>query len=201
MGGTMRSTFLAAPGGFFLRPYSRGFLTCAICLLLALALPFRAYSEHRKADALYVSFLDQLPPQGVGPSINGLDERRRGPIFQSALNAASAAGELPRLVFVNRDISLPSTQAEEGPVPPGGTLVRIYLTQWSRTRLGGFATSEILCRIFAEVVRDGRRVKRLGPFLGRETYDQTTTATGSDRYAQFEKTARLAVDALARQLR
>ena len=150
---------------------------------------------------VYFSFIDHLIPQGDGPAINGLDERRRGPAFERVLRAAADAGELPPVIMANKDISLPSTRYDERSVPSGATLIRLYLTQWCETRLGGFAVSEVQCRVFVEVVHAGRPVSKLGPYLGRTGYDMAEMTTSESRRLQFEAAARQAVDAMARGLR
>lgn len=172
-------------------------LVCAAFLLPTGGLLAR---DKKPAPPLYVFFLDQLSPQGAGPSINGLDERRRGPIFKGALQAAAHAGELPPVTVVNQDIDLPTTTVEKPKIPPGATLLRVFLTQWSNTRLGGFSDSELLCRFYVEVVRDGRTVAKLGPYLGRTQYDTTTTTTPEGRYALFGQAARKGIDLMARDL-
>ena len=169
---------------------------CAPVLFSFCLLPSAFCLSPARRAPVYVFFLDQLPPQGAGPSINGLDERRRGPVFRAALEAAAKAGELPPVTIINQDIDLPTTRAEKpSPVPPGATLLRVYLTQWSRTRIGGFSDSEILCRFFVEEVRDGRTVKKLGPFLGRTTDD------AENRYQTFGNAARDGIAQMARDLR
>lgn len=171
-----------------------------VLFFAAVCLPPSGFCHPPRAP-LYVFFLDQLPPQGAGPSVNGLDERRRGPVFAAALQAAAKAGDLPPVTVVNHDITLPTTRQEKPPLlPPNATLLRVYLTQWSNTSQGGFADSEILCRFFVEVVRDGRTVSKLGPYLGRTRYDTTGTATADDRYQQFGQAARAGIGQMARDL-
>ena len=171
-----------------------------LAAVFGLAAPVKVPAQPAKRAPLYVSVLDQLQQTGDSPAINALDERRRGPAFAAVLQAAAKAGELPQVIIVNQDIDMPSTVLDERPVPPGATLARVFVTQWSSTRIGGFAQSEVLCRIFVELVRDGHRVAKLGPFLGRTLYDLTAVTTVDDRQFQFEAAARLAVDGMARGL-
>ena len=169
-------------------------------VLGGLLAPMGLSARPEKRAPLYVSFIDQLPAQGEFVPINGLDERRRGPVFQQALNAVVGAHELAPVILINRNLSLPSTRAEEPPVPPGATLVRVYLTQWSNFGLGGYAVDEVLCRIFVEVVRDGKTVAKLGPFLGRNDYTLTEMTTADGRYLVFRDAARMALNDMARAL-
>ena len=151
---------------------------------------------------LYVFFIDQLAPQGAGPAFNGLDERRRGPLFAAVLQQLSREGKLPASVFViNRDLSLPATLPEEPAVPAGATLARIYLTQWSQTALGGVADTEILCRCYVQVLRAGRATRELGPFFARQRYDPVTATLPEERQAQFQAAARQALEKMAAALR
>ena len=173
-------------------------LSAGWVVVLSLALPVFTVATLPAAchqpPSLQVSLIDQLPPQGLGPSFQGLDERRRGPIFRAALREVGAEGRLPPVEIINRDLTLPATVADESPVAPGTRLVRIYLTQWSRTPLGGIADTEILCRFFVELRRDGRVEKKLGPFFARKEYDTVTSATPQDRWARFQAVAKLAVE-------
>lgn len=171
-----------------------------LALFGALLAPTGLSARTEKRPPLYVSFIDQLPAQGEFTQINGLDERRRGPLFQQALNAVVGAHELGPVVLINHNLSLPSTRSEEPPVPPGATLVRVYLTQWSNFGLGGYAADEVLCRIFVEVVRDGKTVAKLGPFLGRNPYTLTEMTTADGRYLVFRDAARIALGDMAHAL-
>ena len=157
-------------------------------------------TPHAQAP-LEVSLIDQLIPQVGRPAINGLDERRRGPIFNAALQQVSQEGKLPPVVVINRDLSLPATVADEPKVAATDQLVRIYLTQWSQTPLGGPADTEILCRFFVELVRGGRVEKKLGPFFARKRYDVVTAVTPEDRWAQYQAAARLAIEEMAGALK
>ena len=147
-----------------------------------------------------VFLVDQLPTANLGPALNGLNERRRGPVFDAALQEVVREGKLPPVVVLNRDLSLPATVADEPPAPAGAPVLRIYLTQWSQTPLGGLADTEVLCRLFVEQRRDGKTTGKLGPFLARVRYD-TTTATGRAdvRSAQFQAAAREAIEQMAAQ--
>ena len=153
-------------------------------------------SKASAPPALYVSFIDRTSPQTKGPAINGLDERRRGPIFAAALQQCVQEGKLPRVIMVNKDLSVPSPVANERPVPAGKTLLRIYLTQWSHTLLGGIADTEILCRFDVEVLQDGRVKKKLGPFFAQDTFAPDFTSP-QDRWAQFQKVALKAIRQMA----
>ena len=79
--------------------------------------------------------------------------------------------------------------------------MRVYLTQWSRTRLGGIADTEILCRFSVERLRDGRVEEKLGPFFAHKRYDVVTTATPQDVWAQYQEAARLAIEQMATALK
>ena len=147
--------------------------------LLAL-LPCAAFAAPR--PPLYVHFIDQLPPQADAPSFNGLEERRRGPIFAEALQSASRAKELAPVIVTNPDIHLYSPKNDEANVPAGATLLRVYLTRWNSDGIGGFAVDEVRCRFFVEIVRDGRTVAKSGPFLGRVPYSLTEATTVAGRY-------------------
>ena len=167
-------------------------------------LPPHAGAEPRHhappTQGLYVFLIDQLPPQGIGPSFNGLDERRHGPMFNDALQQAVHEGELPPLKVVNKDLSVPDTLASEPAVPRGATLVRVYLTQWAQTPLGGPADSEIFCRFYAELLRDGRVTQKLGPFFARQPLNALTPDRAEDRWSQYRAVARKAIVQLARAL-
>ncbi len=156
--------------------------------------------EKKTVPPLYVFFLDQMTQPADAPSFNGLDERRRGPIFKGALQAVSDAGELPPVIVVNQDIDEPTTTAEKPKVPPGATLLRVFLTQWSNTRAGGFLESELLCRFYVEAMRDGKVTAKLGPYLGRMRYDTTLVTTPENRYAIFGQAARKGIDLMAHDL-
>ena len=174
-------------------------LPAVLTLLLALGLLPLA-SGRADRPPLYVHFIDQTDTGGEGPAVNGLEARRRGPVFQAALDSAAKAKTLPPVRVTNADIHLYSPKSDEPRLPPGATLARVYLTQWSITRLGGFADAELLCRFFVEVVRDGHVIATPGPYLGRIRYDTTTTSTPEDRYRDFQDCARQAIDALAHDL-
>ena len=149
---------------------------------------------------LYVFLIDQLPPQGLGPSINGLDERRRGPMFNDALQQAVRDGKLPPIEVVNKDLSVPDTLASEPGAPRGATLVRIYLTQWEQTPLGGPADNEVFCRFYAEVLRDGHVTRKLGPFFARQPLNALTPDRAEDRWSQYRAVARKAILQMAKAL-
>ena len=149
---------------------------------------------------LHVFLIDQLPPQGLGPSLNGLDERRHGPLFNDALQQAVRDGKLPPIEVVNQDLSVPDTLASEPKVPKGATLLRIYLTQWEQTPLGGPADNEIFCRFYAEVVRAGRVTRKLGPFFARQPLNALTPDRAEDRWSQYRAVARKAIVQMAKAL-
>lgn len=155
----------------------------------------------RAQEPVRISLIDQLGPQTSGPAFNSLEERRRGPIFGAALRQVVDEGGLPPVIVINRDLSIPSTVPDEPKLPSGTPLVRIYLTQWSRTRLGGIADTEILCRFYVERLRDGRVEEKLGPFFVHKRYNVVTTATPQDVWAQYQGAARLAIEQMALALR
>lgn len=151
---------------------------------------------------LYVLFIDQLAPQGAGPAVNGLDERRRGPLFAAALQQVVREGEFPApLTVINQDLSLPATVASEPKVPRGATLVRIYLTQWSQTAQGGVADTEVLCRFYVETLRGGRVTGELGPFFARQRLDVTGATQPQERWRQYQAAARQSLMQMAAALR
>ncbi len=176
-------------------------LAFAILWLVPLDTRARAKDLPRTQEPVRVSLIDQLPPQTSGPAFNGLDERRRGPIFAAALRQVADEGKLPPVIVINRDLNIPATVPDEPKLPPGTRLVRIYLTEWSRTRLGGIADTEILCRFYVERLRDGRLEKKLGPFFAHKQYDVVTTATPQDVWAQYQEGARLAIEQMATALK
>ena len=189
----------------YTRPFPRpaigapGFLTAAV-LGLFLLLPTAAPAQARPpAPApLYVHLIDQLAPQGAGPAVNGLDERRRGPLFVAALRQVVREGELPApLIVINQDLSLPDTLAGEPGVPPGAVLVRIYLTQWSQTAQGGVADTEVLCRFFVETLRGGRVTGKSGPFFARQRLDVAGASQASERWDQYQAVAHQALVRMA----
>ena len=146
--------------------------------------------------------IDRTSPQAGQFAVNGLDERRRGLIFGAALRQVMQAGKLPPAVIINRDLSIPATVPDEPRLPAGQTLLRIYLTQWSQTALGGIADTEILCRFYAEILRDGQVRKKLGPFFARGTYD-LVLGSPTSRWSQYQRVAQTALEkmgaALSRQ--
>ena len=181
----------------------------AVCLVLWLGFLFarpNSYADSpsaRRSPAappLDFSLIDRIGPQGIGPAFQSLDERRRGPIFAAALRQVSQAGKLPPVVVVNRDLSLATTVPDEPKLAAGTTLFRIYLNDWSRTRLGGSADSEILCRFDVEVLRDGHVERKLGPFFARRPFDTTLAATPQERWEQFQAVAKLAIEKMAAAL-
>ena len=147
-----------------------------------------------------MSLIDRLGPQGLGPAFQTLDERRRGPLFAAALAQVSQAGKLPPVTVVNRDLSLASAAPDERKLAAGTTLVRIYLTDWTQTRQGGPADTEILCRFYGEVLHDGQVERKLGPFFARRVFNTTTAARPQDRWEQFQAVARQAIEQLAAAL-
>ena len=171
-------------------------LALAFCFL-TIAASARAKPDSRVQTPLYVYLIDQTFPQVAGPAINGLDERRRGPIFGAALQQAAHEGKLPPVVISNKDLSLPSTVLSEPRIPAGQELARIYLTQWSQTRLGGIADTEILCRFFVEIIRDGHVTRKLGPFFARKTCDVVVISRPEDRWAQYQDVAVKALEEMA----
>ena len=166
--------------------------------------PFLAHAEPRHhapaPQPLNVFLIDQLPPQGIGPAFNGLDERRRGPLFGDALQQAVRDGKLPQIKIINANLSLLETLSSEPKLPAGATLVRIYLTQWGRTPLGGPAESEILCRFFVEVAHDGCVTRKLGPFFARQVFDTSTADTAQEHWAQYQAVAKKAAAQLGKAL-
>ena len=162
--------------------------------------PARSAPRPRAAPPLLVSLIDRLGPQGLGPAFQTLDERRRGPLFAAALAQVSQAGKLPPVTVVNRDLSLASAAPDERKLAAGTTLVRIYLTDWTQTRQGGPADTEILCRFYAEVLHDGQVERKLGPFFARRVFNTTTAARPQDRWEQFQAVARQAIEQLAAAL-
>ena len=173
--------------------------TLLVWLIVALV-PVVAQARAKPLEPLDISLIDQLPPQVGGPAFNGLNERRRGPIFAAALRQVAAEGKLPPLTIINRDLTLPTTLADEPKAAPGALLVRITLTQWSQTRLGGIADTEVLCRFFVEVLRAGRVEKKLGPFFARKQYDTVTATTAPEFWAQYQASARQAIEQMAAAL-
>ena len=169
----------------------------AVFLLASTPLP----AAPRAATPLQISLIDQLLPQGTAPAFQGLDERRRGPIFAAALRQVSAEGKLPTLVIINRDLDLPATVPDEPKVAPETRWVRLYLTQWRQTPLGGIADTEILCRFFVELRRNGHLEKKLGPFFARKRFDTVTAVTPQDRWAQYQTVAKLAIEEMAVSLK
>ena len=163
-----------------------GLLLCfSFCLLTAASgLPATA-----PRAPLYVAFLDELPATGVGTPVNALDRNRRAPLFAQAFQQAVSGQNLSPVIVV-----------APGQCPPGTMLVRVAVTRWSDGGLGTFTDDEVLCRVVAEVVRDGRTVARLGPFLGRNPYSLDEMTTGPGRYLVFRDAARQALEALARAL-
>ena len=178
----------------------------SLCLLLWMPgfFPLAAHAgPERPAPSprpLCVFLIDQLPPQGIGPAFNGLDERRRGPLFGEVLQRAARGGKLPPLGIVNPDLSLIDTLASESKVPADATLWRIYLTQWEKTPLSGPAQSEILCRLFVEVVHAGRVTQKLGPFFARQPFDTSTADTAQQRWVQYQAVAAKAVAQMGRAM-
>lgn len=182
--------------------------TILVLLAVFAALPFPAAGARPRPPAsirsapLTVFLVDQLRPQGMGPAVNGLGERRRGPLFIAALQQVRQADKLSPATVLNPDLSLPATESETPRTPPGATLVRITLTEWSETRLGGVADTEVLCRIFVQVLRDGEVVQSSGPFLGRHRFDFVTATTGvAERWEQFQIAARQAITEMLGALR
>lgn len=167
------------------------------CLASTLLASIALAAVPRAAPSLQISLIDQMPPQGNAPAFQGLDERRRGPIFAAALRQVSAEKKLPMPVVINRDLSIPATVDDEPKVAPGTRLMRIYLTQWSRTPQGGPADTEILCRFFVELRRDGQVEKKLGPFFARQPFDTVTPATPQERWAQYQAVATQAIKEMA----
>ncbi len=173
-----------------------------LAVLLLHADPARSNPSpfHGVAPPLLVSLVDRLGPQGLGPAFQTLDERRRGPLFAAALAQVSQAGKLPPVTVINRDLSLASAAPDESELAAGTRLVRIYLTDWTQTRQGGSADSEILCRFYAEVRYDGRVERKLGPFFARRALDTTTAARPQDRWVQYQAVARQAIEQMAEML-
>ena len=169
-------------------------------LFLALV-PVVAQARPKTPPPLDISLIDQLPPQISGPAFNGLNERRRGPIFAAALRQVVDEGKLPPLTIINRDLTMPAKVPDEPKLPAGTRLVRITLTQWSQTRLGGIADTEVLCRFFVEVLRDGRVERKLGPFFSQKQYDTVTATTAPEFWAQYQGSARLAIERMAAALK
>ncbi len=172
-------------------------LALSIWLLVPLGLKARPRDAARLQEPIRVSLIDQLAPQTNGPAFNGLEERRRGTIFSAALRQVADEGKMPPVIVINRDLDIPSSVPDEPKLPSGTRLVRIYLTQWSRTRLGGVADTEILCRFYVERSRDGRVEEKLGPFFAHKRYDVVTTATPQDVWTQYQGAARSAIEQMA----
>ena len=138
---------------------------------------------------LYVSFIDRLPPPSDG-TLAGLDEPQREAAFRAAVQAAAGTGELPPATVVNR----------EADVPMGATRLRVYLKQWANLRRVGVTETDVLCRFYVEVVRDGRPVLRLGPYAGITNFEPTAMTAIQDRSVIFREAARRAISEMARAL-
>ena len=171
----------------------------SVFLLSTVSLQAGSPSSAHPAPSLYVSFIDQTSPNTFGPVVNRLDERRRGPIFAAAMQQSVQAGKLPPFVIINRDLSLPSTVVDEPKIPAGKALVRIYLTQWSQTRLGGSADTEIVCRFYVEILRAGLVRSKLGPFFARGT-ENVDFSLPEDLWTQYQGVALKAINDLAAAL-
>lgn len=190
------------------RPWSPGWLVLLTGVLLlsdggAVA---RAAGNRRTPKALVniticFSLIDQLPPQLNVTAINSIEERRRLATFDAALQDVVREGKLGRSELINNEAGLRSGTGSEKPQPAGTSVTRIFLTQWSQTALGNGADTEILCRFFAETMRDGQRIAKLGPFLGRTRYDVAFAPHYRDNLDAYRAAARDALEQLALSLR
>ena len=170
------------------RKHGRDFfsrLLVVLLLVFAIGLSPSAFAILPRAP-LYVSLIDHLPPPN-DTTLVGLDETQRGAAFQAALQAAAQNGELPPVSVVEDDAG----------VPPGATRVRVYLKRWSNERHAGFTETDIFCRFYAEVVRDGRTVVRLGPYTGATNFDPMVMTAVEHRRVVFQQAAKRAIDEMA----
>lgn len=152
------------------------------------------------AEPLRFSLIDQLPSQGgAATAVNSIEERRRLATFDAALQDVVREGKLKPAVLINNEPDLRSGIGSEQPQPPGTLIVRIFLTQWSQTRLGGSADTEIVCRFRVEEMRDGHRVASLGPFFSRVHDDIALVPSSQDGLATYRTAARQALEQLAAQ--
>ncbi len=177
----------------------RLFPYAAVFLLLTASVHAGAPASAPPSPSLYVSFIDQTSPNTFGPVVNRLDERRRGPIFAAAMQQSVQAGKLPPFVIINRDLSMPSTVLDEPKMPAGKSLVRIYLTQWSQTGLGGIADTEIVCRFYVEILRDRKVQNKLGPFFAT-AIENVDFALPQGLWSQYQGVALKAIDEMAAAL-
>lgn len=150
----------------------------------------------KASETLHFSLIDQLPTS----VLNSLAERRRLAVFNAALQDVVREGRLPPAALINKEPELRSGIGSEIPQPPGTLIVRVFLTQWAETNLGGPADTEILCRVFVEEVRDKQRVAKFGPFFSRVRFDIASAPLYKDRLATYQAAARDTLEQLATAL-
>ena len=151
-------------------------------------------------EPLHFSLIDQLPPEFGTTAFNSIEERRRFPVFGAALQDVVRAGKLPPAELINREVDLRAGITSEKPQPPGTLVIRVFLTQWAQTAIGGATNSETLCRFFVEEVRDGMRVAKLGPFFSRVPSNESLAPLYQQRLATYQAAARVALTDLAAKL-
>ena len=173
--------------------------TLAAALLFLLAGTDRGRCRGMDAS-LRFSLIDQLSPEAGTTAFNSIEERRRLPVFNAALQEVVRAGKLPPAEMINREADLRAGIASENPQPAGTVVVRVFLTQWAQTAIGGATNSEVLCRFFVEEVRDGKRLMKLGPFFSRVPGDESLAPLYQQRIASYQTAARVALEALAAKL-
>ncbi len=173
-----------------------------VLLLVGVSSVFGRERGTQKAagEPLRFSLIDQLPPEVGSTAINSIEERRRLVVFNAALQTVVREGKLPSAELINNEPALRAGIDSERPQPPGTLITRIFLTQWSQTRLGGTADTEVLCRFFVEEVRDGHRVAKLGPFFSRVNLNLALAPRYEEMLAIYRTAAVKALEQMAVKL-
>lgn len=169
------------------------------CLAAGSVEPVRG---HAAGGPLHFSLIDQLPSQPItgATAFNSLEERRRLPVLDAALQDLVREGRLPGAILINKSAELRAGLSSEKPQRPGTVIVRIFVTQWAQSPLGGPADTEILCRMFVEEVRDGNRLAAFGPYLGRARREIALAAPAQNELRAYQAAAREALAQFAGRL-
>jgi hypothetical protein len=140
----------------------------------------------KAAAPLHVVLVDQLRPDG-DVVVNGLEDTRRMILLKEVVL------ETWKSVKPGQKIILHEDKAPKGVSP----VLRLYLTRWNLSRLGGPEAQDIEFRVFAEREMTLGHSENLGSFSAREASLASNRSTARESYAEYKRAAKVAVKKLA----
>jgi hypothetical protein len=140
----------------------------------------------KEGAPLHVVLVDQLRPDG-DVVINGLEDNRRMILWKEVVL------ETWKVARPGQKIVLYEDKGPKGATP----VLRLYLTRWNLSRLGGPSAQDIEFRVFAELERTPGQTENLGAFTSRENSLASNRSTARESYAEYKRAAKVAVKKLA----